>query len=274
MTPNQIAEVFREARLTASPLGVYPDAAIPEDLDSAYRIQTIAISSWPGPIGGWKVAAIQPQWRERYPAERLAGPVFAANVWDGSQPVVRLPVIPGGYAAVEVEFMLRIGKPLPSGTRFDDAQALREYVDRVHAGIELAASPLAGLSALGPGAVISDFGNNGGIIVGPELSGFFDKPADTWDTRIELNGQPAGDGNAARVPGGVLEALRFLANHLAERGIGLNTGDWISTGATTGIHAVEVGDTFIARFGDHATIHGEIAPALALLNEAREPHRS
>lgn len=269
MTPSQIAEIFREARLTASPLGVYPEAAVPADLERAYQIQNVAISAWPGPVGGWKVAAIQPQWRDRYPAERLAGPVFAANVWDGAGQSVRLPVIEGGYAAAEVEFVLRIGKTLPAGQRFDHADALRDYVRDVHAGIELAASPLAGLSALGPGAVISDFGNNGGIVVGPALSGFFDAPADQWPTSIEINGEAAGEGSAARVPGGVLEALRFLVNHLAERGIALNEGDWVSSGATTGIHPVKAGDTLVVRFGGHATLHAQVAPALALLNEAR-----
>ncbi len=270
MTPSQIAEAFRDARLNATALGIYPDTAVPADLDTAYQIQNVAIDNWPGPVGGWKVAAIQPQWREQYPDERLAGPVMAANVWvaeTGS--VVPLPVIEGGYAAVEVEVALRIGKTLPAGQRFERADDLRDYVASAHAGIELAASPLAGLSALGPGAVISDFGNNGGIVVGAALPGFFDQPAEHWQADIEINGQPAGEGHAGRVPGGPLQALLFLVNHLTQRGLTLNEGDWVSTGATTGIHPVAIGDRYVARFGEHAALEGEIVSALSLQSQAR-----
>ncbi|MEI2417386.1 hypothetical protein V8Z80_14525 [Orrella sp. JC864] len=270
MTPSQIAEAFREARLNATALGTYPGVDVPADLQTAYSIQTTAISAWPGPVGGWKVAAIQPQWRDRYPAERLAGPVFAAHVWPAERRgTQQLPVIENGYAAIELEFILHIGKTLPLRGDWRDAQQLREYVGQVHAGIELAASPLAGLSALGPGAVISDFGNNSGIVVGPALPGFFDQPLEHWQTRVQINGQAAGEGSAAKVPGGPLQALLFLANHLADRGIALKEGDWVSSGATTGIHPVVIGDRYTAHFGADITLQGEIASALSLLAQAR-----
>ena len=55
------------------------------------------------------------------------------------------------------------------------------------------------------------------------------------------------------MPGGPLAAVLFLARHLAARGRGLKEGDWVSTGASTGIHPVRPGDAARAVFNqDHA----------------------
>ena len=45
----------------------------------------------------------------------------------------------------------------------------RELVAAVHVGVETAGSPLATINDLGPCAIVADFGNNAGLIVGPEL---------------------------------------------------------------------------------------------------------
>jgi 2-keto-4-pentenoate hydratase len=63
-----------------------------------------------------------------------------------------------------------------------------------------------------------------------------------------VNGHLAGSGSAERIPGGPLAALLFLANDLVARGLTLRPGDWVSTGASTGIHVLAVGDTVAARF--------------------------
>jgi hypothetical protein len=44
-------------------------------------------------------------------------------------------------------------------------------------------------------------------------------------------------------------AARFLFELMAERGIALKPGQWISSGAVTGVHAVGIGDRIEARFG-------------------------
>lgn len=259
LTAEQIAAAFRQGRLSATALAAYPGDVTPATLAAAYHIQNVALAAWPGPVGGWKVAAVQPQWREQFPAERLVGPVLASNVWQTDS--AQVPVVEGGYAAVEVEFAIRIAKPVPVGMHFERPAEIGDYVGGVHAAIELAGSPLKNLSPLGPGAVISDFGNNAGLVVGDELKDFFSQPLENWTTRISINGQEAGAGDAARIPGGPVSALLFLINTLADRRIALKAGDWISTGASTGIHPVAVGDTFEAHFANAARISGRIVGA-------------
>lgn len=248
MTPDHVSHAFRSARLAASHLDTYPGGQVPETLSAAYAVQQLAIAGWPDRVVGWKVAAIQPAWRATYPQERLSGPVFSRGLVLATTGVVEVPMIRDGYAAAEAEFALLLGPAFPLHTTFDDVEQLRPFVAAVHAAIEMAGSPLPNLSALGPGAVISDFGNNTGLIVGPALEDFFGRAASDWLVETQVNQAPAGQGSADRIPGGPLAALLFLANSLVSRGTTLRPGDWVSTGASTGIHPVRIGDQVQVRF--------------------------
>lgn len=261
MTPEQISIAFRNARLAATALPSYPGDTVPQSLDEAYRIQEIGISAWNDRVCGWKVAAIQPAWRETYPSERLAGPVFSKVLWSAGNEPSALPVIENGYAAVEAEFAIRIKDTIPADIRISEPSQLLPYVEGVYAAIELAASPLATLSALGPGAVISDFGNNSGVLVGPRLPDDLLAGPGDMATVTEINGDVVGTGNAARVPGGPLSALAFLIGQLATRGRSLNAGDWVSTGATTGIHQVRIGDAIKVSFSGEYQLSAVITAA-------------
>ncbi|MFL6714995.1 MAG: 2-keto-4-pentenoate hydratase [Burkholderiaceae bacterium] len=261
MTPEQIAAAFRKARQAATALDAYPDDELPASLDSAYAIQEIAIEAWDDQVVGWKVAAVQPAFREKYPAERLAGPVFSRTVHQGGDTAAEVPVIENGYAAVEAEFAVRIAKAVPPLPADADPASLLPYVEGVYAAFEIAASPLASLSALGPGAVISDFGNNSGLVLGARLPMTVLTEPSSATAVTEINGSRAGEGGAAKVPGGPLAAVLFLARHLAARGRGLKEGDWVSTGASTGIHPVRPGDTARAVFNHAHAVSAVIVKA-------------
>lgn len=262
MAPEQIAATFRHARLDARALTGYPGGSVPTSLAEAYAIQDLAIAAWPDQLVGWKVAALAPAWRDRFPAERLAGPVFSRALVTAGADVVHTPMIHGAYAAVEAEFAVLLAADFPLHTRFAEAAQLIPYIAAVHGAIEMAGSPLPALSALGPGALISDFGNNTGLIIGPRLPDFLARDAAQWTCATEINGVLAGQGSAARIPDGPLAALLFLANLLVERGATLRPGDWVSTGASTGIHPVQIGDTATVRFAGQPALAVRIVAAL------------
>jgi len=248
MTPPDISVAFRHARITANPLPSYPGDVVPATLTQAYAIQEASIAAWPDRVTGWKVAAIQPQWHYSYPEERLYGPVFSKTLMVAKTDVVEVAIIRGGYAAAEAEFVLLMSDSFPMYTCFETTSELLPFVAAVHAAVEIAGSPLPNLSTLGPGAVISDFGNNTGLVVGPELRDFFGRGPADWPTEAYVNGSLVGTGSAERIPGGPLAALLFLANSLISRGGTLRPGDWVSTGASTGIHPLAVGDSVEVRF--------------------------
>jgi 2-keto-4-pentenoate hydratase len=246
-TEQRIAREFVGARRSARALSAYP-GPIPRTLTAAYRIQDHAIAAMGLPIGGWKVGRIVAPLAQ-YGAERLAGPVFIRSIQHaapGGMPAGF--VFAGGYAAAEAEFLFEIGEA-PAGNRDLSTAELAERVRRVHVGIEIASSPFPGINDLGPAVTVSDFGNNNGLIIGPEVpdwrrGALFER---TVSTRID--GRKAGSGRGSDIPGGPLSSLGFLLEHLAARGIAVQPGAWISSGAITGVHEVRIGERVTAHFG-------------------------
>jgi len=243
-----IAGRFLAARHAAGGLAEYP-GVFPESLDEAYAIQDAAIAAWGQPVVGWKVGRINPPLVERYGADRLAGPIFAARKFVAGA-VPEMPVFAQGFVAGEAEFLLRIGRaPTAGQVRFTLDEAA-ELIDAVHVGIEIASSPLGAINRLGPVAVISDFGNNNGLVVGPAVADWRGSGFEQWPVTTRIDGVEVGTGRAAAFPDGAIGAARFLFELMARRGIALTPGQWISSGAVSGVHDAAAGQTVEARFGD------------------------
>ena len=187
---------------------------------------------------GWKVGRVPPPLIERFGTDRLAGPIFAQAPARTNGAAVEMPVFAEGFAAGEAEFLLRIGAHAARRARRDySLDEAADLIDAVHVGIEIASSPLGTINELGPIAVISDFGNNNGLV---------DRPGDprlarerlraTGRSSTTIDGVEAGSGRAAAFPDGAIGAARFLFELMARRGIALAPGQWISSGAVTGVH--------------------------------------
>ena len=238
-----IAEAFVEARRAARPLAAFP-VRLPDVLDDSIAVQEAALRLTGETIAGWKVAMVPPALRGPLAAERLAGPIDARDVVrPPAGGAAEVAIYDGGFAALEAEFVVVMGRDLVAGPDGFDEATVRAAVASIHAGVEVASSPYAGLNDLGPLAVVCDHGNNAGVVVGPEITGWRDLPADALGSRTSIDGAVVGIGNAAAVPGGPLGAVAWLAGHLATRGRRLSAGDLVSTGMTTGVHPVRPGAT-------------------------------
>lgn len=234
---------FREARRAARALPDFP-GDIPRSLEAAYALQSAAIAEWPDRVAGWKVGFIAPHQRDRFPAERLVGPIFAADI-QRAEPggTVDVPSIAGGFTAIEAEVLLCLATDVapaaaPWGT---DLQPL---IKAAHLGVEPAGSPLSSINDLGPAVIVSDFGNNAGLIVGPALPDWrriLNGHAAELTVDTFIDGTLVGTGTPDSIPNGPLGALRFLLDHAAARGLTLPAGTWVSTGAVTGVHRVDAG---------------------------------
>jgi 2-keto-4-pentenoate hydratase len=229
---------FHDARLNAAALAAYP-GRVPDDLALAYRCQDVAIDRWPDVIGGWKVARIAPDWADTFPEERLIGPAFSRNI-RLAQPgqTVDCPVFDGGFAAVEAELVIRVATDA-SALKLDwTIEEASKLVASLHIGIEVASSPLPTLNDLGPGAVISDFGNNWGVVVGTELRDW--RSSDEVMVTSYIDGEQVGQ-RAASIRAGALGAFAFALNKAAARGRPLRAGTVVSTGMITGVHDIRIG---------------------------------
>lgn len=242
---SAIAEAFVAARRAGTALASFP-GPMPADLDAAYRVQDEALALAGGRVAGWKVGRINPPIDA---IDRLSGPIFADQVLTAQAGVpVPMPVFAAGFAAAEAEFLLRIGTVPPAGqTEFTLAEATA-LIDAVHVGIEIASSPFPGINSHGPTVTISDFGNNNGLVIGQAIENWWGAEIVDWPVTLTINGIEVGAASAATMLDGPFGAARFLFAHMAERGIALAPGQWISTGAVTGVHPVAVGDHVVAGF--------------------------
>ncbi|MFS0772616.1 2-keto-4-pentenoate hydratase [Sphingomonas sp. 1P08PE] len=251
-TPDhlRIAERFVAARRAGEAIVDFPGER-PTTLAEAYSIQEAALRLQGGAIAGWKVGRVNPP---RDGIDRLAGPIFADRVTGSAAvpatDIVAMPVYRGGFAAAEAEFLLRVGHDADSGKTRYTADEARALIDAVHVGIEVAGSPYPRINADGPIVTAADFGNNCGLVVGPAIADWRDVDLNRWPVELLINDRSVGTGIAADMLDGPFGAVRFLAGHLAARGRPLVAGQWISTGAVTGVHPVAIGDRAVARFGD------------------------
>lgn len=251
-----IAQAFVAARQAGNALTDYP-GELPGTLEEAYGIQERAIALFGDRIAGWKVGKIPAPLDATYGTNRLTGPIFADSVVTAANgEVPEMPVFERGFAAGEAEYLLRLGAlPADFDRPWTNAE-VAEYVDAVHVGIEVASSPFAGINAHGPAVTVSDFGNNNGLVIGAEI------PRGTdfleWPVALTIEDEVAGEATASTMLDGPFGAVRFLFELAANRQLPLAPGQWISTGAVTGVHPVRVGELVEARFANDYSVRCRI----------------
>lgn len=251
----RVATEFVSARRSASALVDYP-GTMPAALAEAYAMQDAAIALADRVIAGWKVGRINPPLEG---ADRLAGPIFADQTFDAGETPRAMTVYAGGFAAAEAEFLLRIGTaPDPAKIDYTLAEATA-LIDRVCVGIEIASSPFGGINDHGPGVTISDFGNNNGLVIGPDIANWRDLDLNQWPVELTIDGASTGVATADAMLDGPFGAARFLFELMAQRGIALSAGQWISSGAVSGVHQVHIGAQISAIFDNRLTVACSIA---------------
>ena len=263
---GSIASALVEARRTARALAVYP-GALPTSLEAGYAIQSAGMAAHGGAIAGWKVGRIWPPFDAQFGSDRLAGPVFAAGVVIArGASASTMPVFEGGFGAVEAEFIFRLGDVPHGQARFSLAEAAATIAG-VHVGIEIASSPLPTINDLGPAVTVSDFGNNHGLIVGPEIADWADVGIDRWRISVLIDGAVVGTGVAADFPDGTLGSVRFLLELMALRRISVPPGTLVSTGAITGVHAIAAGQSVAVHFGDRHSLFCRVTRAISFMDK-------
>ncbi|MEQ9436717.1 2-keto-4-pentenoate hydratase [Hyphomonas sp.] len=251
---SNLASAFVKARLSAQAIETYP-GPVPQTLASAYDIQDLAISAWPEPVAGWKVGRIQGDDAVRFGTDRLAGPIFSSQVTTAGDAPSGMPVFKGGFAAVEGECVIITARDAPADkTDWTRAEAI-DMIGAIHAGIEIASSPFAGINDLGPLVTISDFGNNYGLVIGDMIPDWWGLATDEWSFETIIGDTSVGKATPSAIPGGPVESFRFMLENAAHRGMPLKKGSAISTGAVTGVHLAAISDSAIVRASGVRDIH-------------------
>ncbi len=239
-----IAQTFVNARKHNRVVADYP-GLLPESLADAYLIQDTAISLVGKAIGGWKVGRIGPHLMDKFGADRLAGPIFAHSIFDAKDGTpINMPLL-SGFAASEAEIMVQINStPGPNQT----LDSIKDFIGDVRFGLEIASSPFSGINDFGPAVTISDFGNNFGLVLGPQIQDWQTRDLLNAPTSLSIDGEEVGSGMLCNMLDGPFGAAAFLSNLLTDRGIILSPGTWISSGAITGVHPITPGQSTSAIF--------------------------
>ncbi|KRG68576.1 2-keto-4-pentenoate hydratase [Pseudoxanthomonas dokdonensis] len=232
-----IAEAFTRARAQGRHLDAFP-AEIPANLVSAYRIQDAAIERWPDRVVGWKVGYIAAERRDESADDRLLGPIFARRLQDARSDGNVFSIFDGGFGAVEAEYVMRLDSDAPAHQLEWTPEQAAALPSTLFIGLEVASSPLATINQLGPRVVVSDFGNNNGLIVGQEIPGWAAREDSALTCTTYIDEQQVGQGGATTLPGGLRSAFAFALARSAKRGRPLKAGDLIATGNATGIHDI------------------------------------
>jgi 2-keto-4-pentenoate hydratase len=172
-----------------------------------------------------------------------------------------MPIFVGGFAAVEAEFVAVIGNDAPPQQLHWSLDEAAEMIVDLRIGLEIASSPLATINEIGPLAVVSDFGNNAGLIVGPSIRNWHTRPLETLRCEAFVDEHSVGRGGAFQLTGGFLRSVQFMLELAARRGHPLESGAFIATGQTTGVHDVLTGQQARLDFAEDGELRCRFAAA-------------
>ena len=256
---STISPALRTARKHDTRLHGFP-GPIPSTLEDAYAIQARSIEAWPEDVVGWKVGGVPLDFQDRFEDKRLVGPVFSNTVQRApAGGVVRIPAYKG-FVAVEAEWVFELGdcSALPENdlTEHDVLKAVRA----AYIGIEIASSPIIDINSYGPAVIISDFGNNHGLIIGAPVDDWSSGALSEVPVSVEIDGKTVGEGPALPGLDGPLGAVKFLLEHMARYGRGDVSGQFVCSGALTGVHETSIGAESVVRFDGKGEIALDIVP--------------
>ena len=247
----EAARTLAHARLDGVRLPGLPETARPHDEAEAYRVQDalhgILGASGLGGIAGHKIGCTTPVMQRFLGIDHpCAGGVFATRVF---RDAVVLPFDDFLHVGVETEIAIVLGRDLPPRGVPYTRDEVQGAVSAIAAAIEIVDDRWVDYRSVdAPSMIADDFFNDASVLGSLRP---FDPALDLGALRgmTRVNGVEVGRGVGADVLGHPLDALAWLANHLAARGPGLRAGEFVSTGSV-------VETKWMAR-GDDAVIEVE-----------------
>jgi len=169
-----------------------------------------------------------------------AGEIFAATTLESHGRVSR-----AHYRRLGVECEIAIG--LSRDAASDEAPFTRDgmasYVDAVMAGIEIVDDRYRDYRSLGAPTLIADNFFNAGCVLGEPVRDWRRLDLAGLQGRMLINGREVGRGDGGMILGHPFEALAWLANSRAARGLGLQKGAFVFLGSLVETKWPDPGDS-------------------------------
>jgi len=235
---ERAGEWLHEAHLRRERFAPLPAELAPRDLDEAYTIQSEYVAARArklGQVTGYKIALTTQAMRAMVGMkDSIAGDMLDKTILRYDEKAAsRVRAADYARLLVEFEIAFELAEDLPAFGAPYGRNRVAAAVATVMPALELADDRNADYSALSASALmmIADNAWNEGAVLGKPVRDW--KGIDLAALRgvASINGASVGEGHGRDVMGHPLDALAWLANHLAARGLGLWRGDVVITGS-------------------------------------------
>ena len=250
MKPEQsaaAAKILYDLRAQSRVIAALDPDLTPQTIACAYQIQDDFRGLWPHPCAGWKIGATAGPVQAKFGvSEPFAGPVYASDVY-------RTPARPlaAGFPhlCLESEFAFRFTTPLPPRGDVYTRDEIADAIGAVIPALELVGPRFSSLLYDAVYTAAADCALNAGFVLGEPVADWRTYDYPSHPVVLSVDGKPVVRGTGSNVLGNPLIVLDWAVNHLSQRGIAIESGQFISTGTTTGLFHVKPNQVAVADFG-------------------------
>jgi len=246
------AALLWQHRRAGTKLAALPPALRPADADAGHAIQARLPAVAGDAVAGWKIAATSRAGQAHIGVGGpLAGRILAGCVHGEG---ARFSLAGNGMRVAEPEFVFRFGTALPPRAQPWAVDEVLAAVATLHVGIEVPDSRFADFVHAGEAQLLADDACAHEFLLGAATTADWraiDLAAHAVQATVH-NGSAlrfVRSGSGAAVLGDPRLALAWLVNDLRARGIGLQAGDFVTTGTCMPPLAVQPGDVVRCDFG-------------------------
>lgn len=225
----------------------------PDTAEEGYAIQSLVAKLRAEPVIGWKIAATAIAGRDHINVDRpLAGRLFPSICHEDG---VVLPFGRNRMAVAEVEFAFTLGSDLPPRDTPYSEDEVMASIKSLHPGLEFPDSRFRDFTLPGTAGLIADNACAANFVLGEPTTNSFDaRSLAGHSTSLYINDELVTSGQGADALGGPLHAMVWIVNTLSDLGVGLTSGQFVTTGVTGMPSPVKTGDTIRADLGDYGSV--------------------
>jgi 2-keto-4-pentenoate hydratase len=242
---NQAVEIFLALRAGLQPRPVaLPAAVAPQNEDEAYVIQLQVLKRLGAYVGGWKASMPDT-------ASGWSAPIPTVNLLREGAPLAPPALRTAGSRriGIEPEVAFTLARALPAGPTYTRVQVL-QAVASAHAAIELCDCRLADFDTAPLLDRLADNLMNEGLVLSAASPDWKALELKSLPLRVIVNGEVVHQALGGHALVDPLIPLVWIANHLSQRGIGLQAGDVVTTGSYAGCRWVAPDSKVTVEFAD------------------------
>lgn len=245
---NQAVETLLALRAGQQPRpAALPAAIAPQSEEEAYMIQLQVLRRLGTYVGGWK--ASMPDTSGGWSA-----PIAATNLLREGAPLAppALRTVGSRRIGIEPEVAFTMARALPAGAKYTRVQVL-QAIASAHAAIELCDCRLADFDAAPLLDRLADGLMNEALALSAPSPDWKALELKSLPLRVLVNGEVVHQAIGGHGLVDPLIPLVWIANHLSQRGIGLQAGDVVTTGSFAGCRWVAPGAHVTVEFAGLGT---------------------